>query len=365
MTVNISKPAVNVREKLAELDKPTGIAGEAMLRAETPQEQFNLIGAGRRNLLINGAMGISQRGTSFTSVSSTDFTLDRWSYEAGNTSAVLDVTQDSDGPTGFTKCLKVDVQTADTSIATNEYVYMQYMVEGTDAAPAGFGGSNGKPVTVSFWHKHTAAGTYCVSLRNRYSGGTDRSIVGEYYQKASDVWEYSTITFPPCPDGTWTTDSTYAGFRLGFTLAVGSIYHATEGVWVSANDLSTANQINALASNSNNFRIAGVQLELGKVATPFEHRSYGEELALCQRYYEEVPFGRITGYHTAAVRAGFQWKVNKRAAPTVTFSSSVLSTGASVTLSPSGPTTYGMSINATASVASSGIQSQISIDAEL
>jgi len=121
---------------------------------------------------------------------------------------------------------------------------------------------------------------------------------------------------------------------------------------------------NALTS-SDYFEVAEVQLELGKVATPFEHRSYGEELALCQRYYEEVPLGRITGYHIAAVRAGFQWKVNKRAAPTVTFSSSVLSTGASVTLSPSGPTTYGMSINATASVASSGIQSQISIDAEL
>ncbi len=286
MTVSVTKKALSVREKLAELDKPTGIAGEAMLRAETPQEQFNLIGAGRRNLIINGDMRIAQRGTSFTSVSPADFTLDRWSYEAGNTSAVLDITQDSDGPVGFTKCLKVDVQTADTSIATNEYAYMQYMVEGTDAAPAGFGASDGKSITVSFWHKHTAAGTYCVSIRNRYSGGTDRSIVGEYYQKASDVWEYSTITFPPCPDGTWTTDSTYAGFRLGFTLAMGSIYHATEGVWVSANDLSTANQINTFASNSNNFRITGVQLELGKVATPFEHRSYGEELALCQRYYQ-------------------------------------------------------------------------------
>jgi hypothetical protein len=326
MTVNISKPAVNVREKLAELDKPTGIAGEAMLRAETPQEQFNLIGAGRRNLLINGAMGISQRGTSFTSVSPAGFTLDRWSYEAGNTSAVLDITQDSDGPTGFTKCLKVDVQTADTSIATNEYAYMQYMVEGTDAAPAGFGGSDGKPVTVSFWHKHTAAGTYCVSLRNRYSGGTDRSIVGEYYQKASDVWEYSTITFPPCPDGTWTTDSTYAGFRLGFTLAMGSIYHATEGVWVSANDLSTANQINTLASNSNNFRITGVQLELGKVATPFEHRSYGEELALCQRYFERISSEGNTratfavGFNedTANARYALQYET-KRAAPTVSY----------------------------------------------
>ena len=327
MTVKVTKPAINVREELADLRKPSGVAGEAMLRADTPQEQFNLIGAGRRNLIINGAMQVAQRGTSFTSVSPADFTLDRWSYEAGNTSAVLDITQDSDGPVGFTKCLKVDVQTADTSIATNEYAYIQYMVEGTDSAPAGFGASDGKPVTVSFWHKHTAAGTYCISLRNRYSGGTDRSIVGEYYQKASDVWEYSTITFPPCPDGTWTTDSTYAGFRLGFALAMGSIYHATEGVWVSANDMSTDNQINAFASNSNNFRITGVQLELGKVATPFEHRSYGEELALCQRYYQTsspdiTPYRTFANYTATTAYAIWQFPVQMRAVPTVTFASS-------------------------------------------
>ena len=322
MTVNVSKPAINVREKLAELDKPTGIAGEAMLRAETPQEQFNLIGAGRRNIIINGAMQVAQRGTSFTPVSPADFTLDRWSYESGNTSAVLDITQDSDGPVGFTKCLKVDVQTADTPIATNGYAYMQYLVEGTDAAPAGFGASDGKSITVSFWHKHTATGTYCVSIRNKYSSGTDRSIVGEYYQKASDVWEYSTITFPPCPDGTWTTDSADAGFRLGFALAMGSIYHAAKGVWVSANDLSTANQINTFASNSNNFRITGVQLELGKVATPFEHRSYGEELALCQRYYQ---YGQTRGgipmYDSYGFYPPTHFNTSMRANPTVSVTS--------------------------------------------
>jgi hypothetical protein len=347
MTVYIEKPAINLREKLAELDKPTGIAGEAMLRAETPQEQFNLIGAGRRNIIINGAMQVAQRGTSFTPVSPADFTLDRWSYESGNTSAVLDITQDSDGPVGFTKCLKVDVQTADTPIATNGYAYMQYLVEGTDAAPAGFGASDGKSITVSFWHKHTATGTYCVSIRNKYSSGTDRSIVGEYYQKASDVWEYSTITFPPCPDGTWTTDSADAGFRLGFALAMGSIYHAAKGVWVSANDLSTANQINTFASNSNNFRITGVQLELGKVATPFEHRSYGEELALCQRYFERQSYvsGSIvsTGYATSASNAiAVLNYTEKRATPSIDLPSASKTDGiAFLTASNSFPTTVG------------------------
>ena len=107
-----------------------------------------------------------------------------------------------------------------------------------------------------------------------------------------------------------------------------------------------------------------IQLEVGDTATPFEHRSYGDELARCQRYFEDVPLGRVTGYHNGGVRAGFQFKVLKRAAPSVSFSGSVLSSGASVTLFAGSVSTYGMSINATTS-SSAGIQSQISIDAEL
>jgi hypothetical protein len=320
MTVSVTKPAINLREELADLRKPTGVAGEAMLRAETPQEQFNLIGAGRRNLLINGGMQIAQRGATFATVSAGTFTLDRWKIEGGNYAAAFTISQEADAPTGLKNCLKVDVTTADASTASNEYSYLHYLVEGYDAAAAGFGNADGKPVTISFWHKHTAAGEYSVSIRNADS---TRSIVGAYYQKSSDTWEYSTITFPPCPDGTWTTASD-RGFRIGFAITMGSLYHASEGVWSTSTKLSTANQVNVFADTANNFRITGVQLELGKVATPFEHRSYGEELALCQRYFERISSEGnsrslfAAGYNESTSTA--RWILNyekKRSAPTI------------------------------------------------
>ena len=117
MTVNVSKPAINVREKLAELDKPTGIAGEAMLRAETPQEQFNLIGAGRRNLLINGDMQIAQRGTSatITATGSSYDALDRFeSYRNSSYAPNFTISRDTTGPAGFSRSLKIDVDATAT-----------------------------------------------------------------------------------------------------------------------------------------------------------------------------------------------------------------------------------------------------------
>ena len=140
MTVNISKPAVNVREKLAELEKPTGIAGEAMLRAETPQEQFNLIGAGRRNLIINGAMNVSQRGTSAVTIPYNDetYVVDRFvHYESG--SGAFTAQQVADAPAGFVNSLKITVTTADTSVASGEYYWTQQQIEGYQTIPLAWG----------------------------------------------------------------------------------------------------------------------------------------------------------------------------------------------------------------------------------
>jgi len=138
---------------------------------------------------------------------------------------------------------------------------------------------------------------------------------------------------------------------------------------VDGNAVSKGGTFTLTANTNATVRMIGgtfsdVQVEAGSVATPFEFRSIGRELALCQRYYEDVPLGRVTGYHSDTVRAGFQWKEVKRTAPSVSFSGSVLSNGASVTLSAGNITEYGMTITAT-TTSSSGIQSQISIDAEL
>ena len=236
MTVKVSKPALNLREKLSELDTPTGIAGEAMLRAETPQEQFNLIGAGRRNILINGDFQVSQRGdyTSATSASS-GYYLDRWKLNRATVTGNLthDTTERS---------LKLDA----TSAGTGRLAFFQ-QVEDKNYLPF-----KGKTMTISAWVKSSTpnANIYLYNGSGYTACSTSHSGSGQ--------WEYLTAT--------GVASATASSFEVSFGLISG-----TGGtVSIASGDYIEAKE---------------VQLELGKVATPFEHRSYGEELALCQRYY--------------------------------------------------------------------------------
>jgi len=287
MTVTVTQPSINVREKLAELDKPTGIAGEAMLRAETPQEQFNLIGAGRRNMIINGAQNVSQRGTSVSvSTSANTFLTDRFFSRIQGSTGTATASQVSDAPVGFTSSLKLTVGTADGSLGAADYTRIHQDIEGYTCIGTGWGTDSGVPVTLSFWVKSSIAGTYSIAV---YNSDASRSIVKEYTIDAASTWEYKTLTIPP-NNGTWVFDNGF-GIRVTFSLGAGSTYTCTEANlerWTSNFDFSSPNNVNIMATSGATFQITGVQLELGKVATPFEHRSYGEELALCQRYYYRI-----------------------------------------------------------------------------
>ena len=282
MTVNISKPAVNVREKLAELDKPTGIAGEAMLRAETPQEQFNLIGAGRRRINQNGDMRIAQRGTSSTS---SGYLVDR--YNAYNaTGATFTQSQGTTSPPkGFGHYLKINTDTADTSIGSSEYFQLVHPVEGQDVIGSGWGTSSAIPITLSFWVKSNVTGTYAVEIQTGL-GSYESS--HNYTVDASGAWEYKTITFPAFTATAIPMDNS-VGFYLNWWLAAGSTWNTgtISPEWTTGNSGRASGQVNLFAAANNYWQITGIQLELGKVATPFEHRSYGEELALCQRYFQK------------------------------------------------------------------------------
>ena len=278
---------------------------------------------GRRNLIINGAMQVAQRGTSFTGVggSSVQYTLDKWAVREA-TDAVVDVSQAADSPSTdlFKYCLKLDVTTADTSIAAGQVCTVQHRMEAQDLVLAGFGTANAKQLTISFWHKHTKTGTYSVGFTNH--NGT-RGYPAEYTQSVSDTWEKSTVTFTADTTGTWATDNTL-GMIVYFSVAAGTDFHATVDTWTGANDFASANQVNALDSTSNSFRLTGVQLEVGSVATPFEHRSYGEELALCQRYYYRMTCSGNTndiafiGYNNLTTQGQYalQFPVTLRTAPT-------------------------------------------------
>jgi len=285
MVVKVSKPEINVREKISELDKPSGVAGQAMLAAETPQEQFNLIGAGRRNLIINGDMRIAQRGTSASSPTDGGYTnVDRFQVFR-NGAGVLQTTQSAVAPDGFKNSLLVECATADTSIAGSDFGGIAYYVEAQDLLGTALGTSSAKPLTLSFWVRANVTGLYSVAVRQPNS--TVDSYVDTYYINAVDTWEYKTITIAPDTGvGNWTMTGNGKGLQVCFALWNGGSYGGDEyGKWLgNTNDVGSSENINFVSSTSNIFRITGIQLEVGKVATPFEHRFYGEELALCQRY---------------------------------------------------------------------------------
>ena len=294
MTVKVSKPAINVREELADLKKPTGIAGEAMLAAETPQEQFQLINAGRKNLLYNGAMMINQRGTQ-SGVTSTQYTLDRWLLGDG-TGGTFQVSQSSNVPDGFQNAWLFETTTADTDLSSGtQYVNFFQKLEGQDVRQLAYGTPSAKTTTLSFWVKSSKAGQFASELE--ISGAVN---VQPWTVNQADTWEYKTVTFvgntstaitPTTSTGMWVTVCWMAAgagisgpnFQSGWR-ALNQTERLPEGI------------PNMADSTSNIMRFTGVQLELGKVATPFEHRSYGEELAKCQRfYYQKQQKGRRGG----------------------------------------------------------------------
>lgn len=235
-----------------------------------------------RNKIINGGMDISQRGTSFAAAASGSYSLDRWQF--GNASAgVVTITQQADAPSSneFQNSLRVAVTTADTSIAAGDLAVITQSIEGYNVRDL-----IGKTFTLSFWVRSSKTGTHCVAFRNNTSGSPDRAWIAEYTINAANTWEQKTITVSGglITAGTWNW-TTGAGLGVSFTLAAGSTYQTTAGAWQTGSYVATANQVNCLDSNTNIFAVTGVQLEIGSVATPFEHRPYGMELALCQRYY--------------------------------------------------------------------------------
>jgi len=281
-----------------------------------------------KNAIINGDFNIWQRGTSFTAVADGTYTADRFLYLKTG-AMVHTVSRSTDVPTVlqagrlFNYSLLTDCTTVDSSIAAGDYCVQEHRIEGFNWLPLAQ-----KTITLSFWVKGTKTGIHCVYLKSSIG---DRSYVAEYTVDTTNTWEYKTITFIASPSaGTWDY-TTGIGISIGFTLAAGSTFQTTAGSWQTGGFLATSNQVNACDSTSNDFRICGVQLEAGSVATPFEQRSIGQELLLCQRYFE-ILGGQstneplCTGYASSTVQAQgvVKYAVQKRSAPTVTFSATNL-----------------------------------------
>jgi hypothetical protein len=297
-----------------------------MLRAETPQEQFNLIGAGRRNLLINGDMRIAQAGTSITTIGTGAYqACDRWRIQTNLNQTTHTWAQVADAPDGFKYSAKLTVGVGVTP-TSGDFGRVYQRIEVQDAEHLQWGTSSPQPITLSFWVKASIAG--------KYGGVFSASAYGvyafAYNVNQADVWEYKTytVTNGMTTFGAESSDNGI-GFGVCFDLGEGSSRSAQEGQnpTTSAGTMGLTGGVKILATSGATWQITGVQLELGKVATPFEHRSYGEELALCQRYYQTsspdiTPYRPFANYTSTDTRGIWQFPVPMRAAPTVTFASS-------------------------------------------
>lgn len=246
---------------------------------------------GFKNRIIGGNFSTNpwQRGTSFVGPT-TGYTADRFGYEShtGAVNILRTVDAPSVAQAGVLTeyCLHLDVVTADISIGASDYADVFQLIEGYNIADLGFGEAGTRYFTLSFWHKHTKPGTYSVGFRNDDS---NRSYVAEYTQSVTDTWEKAELTIPVDTSGVWKRNE-LVGLRVNFSLAFGSAQSTTPGSWQAGNFIASNNQVNALDSTSNNFKLALVQLEAGEKATKFEYRSISQELTLCQRYYQVGEF---------------------------------------------------------------------------
>jgi len=236
---------------------------------------------GMRNKIINGAMEIDQRnaGASVTPSTGT-YTLDRWRC-FNNTDGSFTIQQSSTSPNGFKNSIVATVTSTDSSLGTTQQAKIQQKIEGFTITDLGFGTANAKTVTLSFWVRSSVTGTYGVGFINEAG---NRSYVATYNVNSANTWEQKSITIIGDTSGTWATSNT-TGLNIQWSLGMGADYQTTEGSWVSDECSTTSSSINLLATNGATFYLTGVQLEVGSVATEFERRQYGTELALCQRYY--------------------------------------------------------------------------------
>jgi len=243
---------------------------------------------GNRNLVINGAMQVDQRGSyTITTTGSPEYggpdRFHMWSYTSTE-QVVGDVTQSTDVPSGngFGYSRKFDVTTAESAVAANEALVMAQLIEAQNLQHLEYGTSSAKDVTMSFWIKSTKTGTYCFFINQE--DGT-RIHVKEYTVDASDTWEKKIITIPGDASGTINNDNG-RGLWVGWVLMAGTDRHGTANEWrATSTDYATSNQVNAVDSASNNIYLTGVQLEVGDTATDFEHRTFSDDLTLCQRYF--------------------------------------------------------------------------------
>jgi hypothetical protein len=284
-------------------------------------------GPTNRNRIINGAMVIDQRasGASSTAGNGTYTTCDRWQTQS-SASSKYTVQQNAGSvtpPQGFAKYLGATSSSA-YSLGSSDYFTIEQAIEGNNFYDLNWGTANAKTVTLSFWVQSSLTGTFGGAMQN-YAG--NRSYPFSYTISSANTWTQISITISGDTSGTWVGASNAGAAFVYFGLGVGSTYSGTAGSWAGANYISTTGATSVVGTNGATFYITGVQLEVGSSATGFEYRQYGQELALCQRYYwrgisgdnyTHFAVGFITGSTGFSVMT--QLPVQMRSTPTLNYS---------------------------------------------
>jgi hypothetical protein len=286
-------------------------------------------------LIVNGDMAVAQRNTG--TVAQADgsnegyATVDRMQTTFGNSAGgTITTSRDTTAPTGFGQSMKFDVTSADTSLDSTHIVYTEHTLEAQVIRNSGWNyTSSSSYLTLSFQIRSSKTGTYCVYLQT--NDGTAYQYTQEYTISSADTWEQKVLTFPGNSNLTFNNDNG-KGLIVAWVWAVGSGRYGSAGSWTTSNAYGTSNQVNFLDNTSNVAYITGVQLEVGQYTSstlpPFQHESFGDNLARCQRYYFSDAI-YSSGGNTGLVEAYIgtsdanykhifkQFPVAMRAAPTI------------------------------------------------
>ena len=276
-----------------------------------------------RNRIINGDMRIDQRNAGASvNMSAVVYPVDRWAaFE--DTDGAMTAQRSTTAPVGFANSIVCTTTTADASLAAAQYARVWQNLEGLNVADLMWGTANAQSISVSFWVRSSLTGTFGGSVAN---SAFNRSYPFVYTISAVDTWEYKTVVIAGDTTGTWLTDNS-TGLQLNFGLGAGSTFSGTAGSWAGTGYVSATGATSVVGTNGATFYITGVQLEVGSVATPFEHRSYGDELARCQRYFErrnlndngntEGIFGIGNSISTSSSKLLYYWNIEKRSSASI------------------------------------------------
>lgn len=275
-----------------------------------------------RNRIINGAMMIDQRnaGASVTQTTSLQYPVDRFAI-VGTQASKFTAQQSSTVPSGFGNSI-ICTSSSAYSLGATDHFSIRHYIEGLNVADLGWGTASAKTITLSFWVRSSLTGTFGGSISN---SAQDRFYPFSYTINSANTWEQKTITIAGDTTGTWLTTNGI-GVRLLWSLGVGTTYSGTAGSWGSTLYFSATGATSVVGTSGATFYITGVQLEVGSAATEFEHRLYGQELALCQRYYQQrnlFNYNATTAFWQGYFGGGtgvlhIDLPVTMRAAPTLT-----------------------------------------------